>query len=38
MTLSYLYSKFFKKVLRGKSVLNSQIDKTAKIYSGTIPQ
>ena len=35
MTLSYLYSKFFKKVLRGKSVLNSQIDKTAKIYSGT---
>lgn len=35
MTLSYLYSKFFKKVLRGKSILNSQIDKTAKIYSGT---
>lgn len=35
MTLSYLYSKCFKKFLRGKSVLNSQIDKTAKIYSGT---
>ena len=35
MTLGYLYSKFFKIVLRGKSVLNSQIDKTAKIYSGT---
>lgn len=33
--LAYLYSKFFKKILRGKSILNSQIDKTAKIYSGT---
>lgn len=35
MKLSYLYSKFFKKILRGKSILNSHIDKTAKIYSGT---
>lgn len=35
MTLSYLYSKFFKIVLQGKSIRNSSIDKTAKIYSGT---
>ena len=35
MTLSYLYSKFFKIVLQGKSIRNSRIDKTAKIYSGT---
>lgn len=35
MTLGYLYSKFFKKVLRGKSILNSYIDKTAKVSSGT---
>lgn len=35
MKLSYIYSKFFKIVLRGKSILNSRIDKTAKIYSGT---
>lgn len=35
MTISYLYSKFFKIVLQGKSIRNSRIDKTAKIYSGT---
>lgn len=35
MTLSYLYSRFFKKVLRGSSILNSHVDKRAKIYSGT---
>lgn len=35
MTLGYLYSKFFKIILQGKSVLNSKIDKTAKVYSGT---
>lgn len=35
MTLSYLYSKFFKKILRGKSVINSTIDKTAVINSGS---
>lgn len=35
MTLGYLYSKFFKRVLRGKSVLNSDIHKTAKVYSGS---
>lgn len=34
MTLSYLYSKFFKKILRGKCVINSNIHKTAKINSG----
>lgn len=35
MTLGYLYSKFFKIILQGRSVRNSKIDKTAKIYSGT---
>lgn len=35
MYLEYLYSKFFKKILRGKCIINSKIDKTAKIYSGT---
>lgn len=35
MTIGYLYSKFFKKVLRGKSILNSKVDKKAKIYSGS---
>lgn len=35
MTLSYLYSKFFKIILQGRSVLNSKIDKASKIYSGT---
>lgn len=35
MNLSYIYSKFFKKIIRGKSILNSKIDKTAKVYSGT---
>lgn len=34
MTASYLYGKFFKKILRGKCVINSQIHKTAKINSG----
>ena len=34
MTLSYLYSKFFKKILRGKCVLNSKIHKTAVVNSG----
>lgn len=36
MKLGYLYSKFFKRVVRGKSILNSQIDKKAKIYSGSL--
>lgn len=35
MTLGYLYSKFFKRVVRGTSILNSNIDKTAKVYSGS---
>lgn len=35
MTLGYLYSKFFKRVVRGTSFLNSYIDKTAKVYSGS---
>lgn len=34
MKLGYLYGKFFKKVLRGKCVINSDIHKTAKINSG----
>lgn len=33
-TLLYYYSKFFKKILRGKCVVNCQIHKTAKINSG----
>lgn len=35
MNLKYLYSKFFKIVLQGKSIRNSNVDKNAKIYSGT---
>lgn len=35
MTLGYLYSKFFRRIVPGKSIKNSQIDKTSKIYSGT---
>ncbi len=35
MTLGYLYSKFFKRVLRGTSILNSEISKTARVYSGS---
>ena len=34
MTLSYLYSKFFKRIVRGKSVKNSAIDKTSVVNSG----
>lgn len=34
MSLSYLYGKFFKRVLRGKCIINSRIDKTASIASG----
>ncbi len=34
VSLSYLYGKFFKKILRGKCIINSQIHKTAKINSG----
>ena len=34
MDISYLYGKFFKKILRGKCIINSQIHKTAKINSG----
>lgn len=35
MTFAYLYSKFFKRIIRGTSILNSEIDKTAKVYSGS---
>lgn len=35
MKLSFLYSKFFKKILRGKSIMNSCIDSTASLYSGS---
>ena len=36
MTLGYLYSRIFKRFLRGKSILNSTVDQTAKIYSGCL--
>ena len=34
MLIQYFYSKFFKKILRGKCVRGSTIDKTAVINSG----
>jgi acetyltransferase-like isoleucine patch superfamily enzyme len=34
MKLSYFYGKFFKKILRGKCVINSHVHKTTKINSG----
>lgn len=34
MKISYLYSKFVKKVLRGKCIINSKIDKTSAVASG----
>lgn len=34
VSLKYLYGKFFKKIIRGKCIINSNIDKTAKINSG----
>lgn len=34
VSLKYLYGKFFKKIIRGKCVVNSNIHKTAKINSG----
>ena len=34
MKLSYLYSKFFKKIVRGKAILHSNIHKTAVVNSG----
>ena len=33
-SLGYLYGKFIKKIVRGKCVINSQINKTANINSG----
>ena len=35
MSLEYYWSKFVKKMVRGRSIKNSVVDKTAKIYSGT---
>ena len=35
MTIKYLYSKFFKKIVRGCCVIGSRIDKTAHIDSAT---
>lgn len=35
MSLEYYWSKFIKKIVRGRSIKNSVIDETAKIYSGT---
>ena len=34
VSINYLYGKFFKKILRGKCIINSQIHKSAKINSG----
>lgn len=34
VSIKYLYGKFFKKIIRGKCVINSDIHKTAKINSG----
>lgn len=34
MSLKYLYAKFFKIVLRGKCVINSNCDKSAVVMSG----
>lgn len=36
MTITYLYSKFFKRIIRGKSILHSHINKKAKVYSGSL--
>lgn len=33
--IAYLYSKFFKKIIRGKSIINSKIEQTAVINSGS---
>ena len=35
MTISYLYSKFFKKFLRGKAIYKSKIDKSSVVNSGS---
>lgn len=34
MSIRYIYSKFFKKYLRGKSIIRSDIHRTASIASG----
>lgn len=34
-SIGYLYSKFFKKIIRWKSIIDSNIDKTASVGSGT---
>ncbi|MDB8920778.1 CatB-related O-acetyltransferase [Parabacteroides merdae] len=34
MQLSYIYAKIFKKIIRGKAIINSQIEKTTKVNSG----
>ena len=34
-SLGYYYSKFFKKIVRGKSILDSLVDHTAVVNSGT---
>ena len=35
MTLSYIYAKFLKKIVRGKAIRSSFIDKSTKVNSGT---
>lgn len=34
MNIPYIYAKLFKKILRGKAIANSTIDKTTKVNSG----
>lgn len=34
MTLTYLWAKFFQKIIRGKAIINSRIDKTVVVNSG----
>lgn len=35
MSILYYYSKFFKKIIRGKAIKNSIVDKTCKVGSGS---
>ena len=35
MTIGYLYGKFFKKIIRGKSIIDSKIDSSTKINAGS---
>ena len=35
VSIGYLYSKFFKKIVRWKSIVDSHVDRGASIGSGT---